>query len=113
MSDPTPIRNQASLTTSSGRIWLVVGALLTVICGGVLVALGGNPPEGLGFGAAVVIGILYLGMIMVRLAVPPGRLRLGLMAAGLIAIAAIALVCTLVIAWSTAGDVFAIASAQS
>lgn len=106
MSDQKPVRNQASLTTSSGRSWLIVGALFTVICGSVLIMLNANPPRGLGLGATVAIVLIYLGMIVVRVNVPATRLRLrlGIMAAGLLSIAAVALVSALVIAWATAAE---------
>jgi hypothetical protein len=84
VTDPTRQRNQPALTTSSGLIWLVVGGLMAAISFGVLALLGAWP-------AAIVIAALYLGMIVVRLLVGPGRVRLGLLAAGMLAIAVVAL----------------------
>jgi hypothetical protein len=101
--DPTRIRNQTALTTSSGRIWLIVGGLFTVIALAVLIPMTALPPQGLGLGAAIVVAVLYLGMVVARLAVRPGRLRLGLMAAAMLGIAAVALTAALVVAAEQAG----------
>ena len=57
---------------------------MAAIAFGVLALLGAWP-------AAIVIAVIYLGMIAVRLAVAPGRVRLGLLAAGMLAIAVVAL----------------------
>jgi hypothetical protein len=89
--DPTRQRDQPALTTSSGLIWLVVGGIMAAISGGVLIALGAWP-------AAVVIAALYLGMLLVRFAAPPGRVRLGLLAVLTLAIAGIALISVMVLA---------------
>jgi hypothetical protein len=102
-ADPTLVRNQPALRTSSGRSWLVMGGLLLVVSLGVLVpmlSLGDSPAPWIGIGSAVV---LYTAMVVVRLVVPAGRLRLGLMAACMGATAAISLICVAVVAsteWS-------------
>jgi hypothetical protein len=101
--DPTLVRNQPALTTSTGRSWLIVGGLFTAISLAVLIALIDFAPHGLALAAAITIGLLYLGMVAARLAVKPGRTRLGLMAAGMIAIAVVALGAVLVIAWVATG----------
>jgi hypothetical protein len=103
--DPTSIREQPSLTTSSGRIWLIVGGLFTVIALAVLIplAVAGFPPRGVALAGAIAAGTLYLGMIVVRLTVPAGRLRLGLLAGGLLAIATLSLAAVVIVAagaWS-------------
>src|SRR3954471_13414203 len=97
--DPTLVRNQPALTTSSGRIWLIVGGLFTAIALAVLIPMTTLPPQGVALAAAIVIGVLYLGMIAARLAIRPGRLRLGLMATGMLAIAVISLGAVLIVAW--------------
>lgn len=98
--DPTRIREQPALTTSSGAVWLIVGGLFTAISLAVLVPMTALPPEGVAFGAAVAIGALYAGMVATRLLVPPGRRRLGMLAIGMLLIAGIALVAAAVVAAS-------------
>ncbi|MCU1441162.1 MAG: hypothetical protein JWP85_2159 [Rhodoglobus sp.] len=100
--DQTRITNQPALTTSTGRSWLIIGALFTGISLGVLVPMTALPPAGVALVAAVAVAVLYIGMLVVRATVPPGRRRLGLMAAGLLAIAAISLVATGVVAFTAA-----------
>ncbi len=98
MTDPTRIRNQPALTRSSGLIWLVVGGIFTAIAFGVLVALVRLPPPGVALVAAVAVVALYAGMWLVRFVVQPGRRRLGWMAGLMLAIAAVALAATLIVA---------------
>lgn len=102
--DPTLVRNQPSLTTSTGRSWLIVGGLFTAISLGVLIPMTQLPPAGVALTAAVLDVILYAGMVAARLLVPSGRqrLRLGLMATAFLAIAAVSLVAVLVIAYTAA-----------
>lgn len=100
--DPTWLRNQPALTTSSGRIWLIVGGILAVIAFVLLIAMGQLPPVGLGYWAAATVALLYAGMLLVRAWVTPVRLRLGLLAAGMLLIAAVALTAVLIIAATTA-----------
>jgi hypothetical protein len=90
--DPTRLRDQPALTSSRGRSWLILGGLLTLISLGVLVpmAVMNMPPVGVPQTAAIVVLALYLGMIIVRFATPPGRLRLGLLAIDMLAIAFVA-----------------------
>ncbi len=100
MSDPTRLRDQPALTQSSGLIWLVVGGIFTAIALGVLIALVQLPPPGVALIAAIVVAALYAGMWLVRFVTGPGRRRLGLMAAGMLSIAAVALAATLIVAGS-------------
>lgn len=104
MSDPTRIRSQPALTTSSGAIWLVVGALFSAVSIAILLTLATRPPAGLAIGAAISVAVLYLGMVIVRLVVPATRRRsrLAILAVLLLAIAAISLVSVLVLAGSAA-----------
>lgn len=94
--DPTWIRNQPSLTTSSGTIWLVVGGIFAAIAVALLVAMGSLHP--LGYWAASIIALFYAGMLLVRAWVRRQRLRLGLLAALMLAMAAVALGSVLFIA---------------
>jgi len=99
--DPTLIRNQPSLTTSSGLIWLVVGGLFAAISIVVLAFLVDLQPAGLALGGIIATVVLYLAMIVVRLVVARPKLRLGLLATAMLLMAAITLVCTLVISIDT------------
>ena len=102
--DPTLVRNQPSLTTSTGRSWLIVGGLFTAIALGVLIPMTQLPPAGVALTAAIVDVILYAGMVAARLLVPSSRLRLrlGLMATAFLAIAALSLGSVLAVAWVAA-----------
>lgn len=103
--DPTRQRDQPALTTSTGLVWLVVGGIFVAISLAVLVPMATLPQGGVAIAAAVVIALLYAGMVVARLALPPGRRRLGLMATGMLLIAAVALVGTLIVAFATAESV--------
>jgi hypothetical protein len=99
-TDPTRLVNQPSLTTSSGAIWLIVGGLYTVIALAVLIAMAMFPPPALALVAAILVAALYLGMVIARLTIPPGRVRLGVMAICLLASATIALGTVIAVAFS-------------
>lgn len=98
--DPTRMRDQPALTTSQGRSWLILGGLLTLISLGVLVPMAvlRMPPSGVAGTAAVVVAVLYVCMIIVRLATPPSRLRLALLAVDMLAIAFVSLLAVLLVA---------------
>ncbi|MFB2597815.1 hypothetical protein ACEXQE_08490 [Herbiconiux sp. P17] len=98
--DPTKVTNQPSLTTSTGKIWLILGAVMAAIAVGLLWALQQVNSTGVAIVGIVVILLLYVAMVEVRLLVRGGRLRLILMAVCFGAIAAVALVCVLVIGMS-------------
>ncbi|MCS5719116.1 hypothetical protein N1027_13330 [Herbiconiux sp. CPCC 205763] len=98
--DPTKVTNQPSLTTSTGRIWLVLGAIMAAIAVVLLWSLQLVNSTGVAIVGIVVILLLYVAMIEIRLLVRGGRLRLMLMAVCFGAIAAVALVCVLVIGMS-------------
>jgi hypothetical protein len=96
--DPTRVRSQPSLTTASGTIWIVVGGFFVAVALGVLVPMTALPPAGVALVAAIVVGALYLAMVVVRVAVPAGRRRLGMLAVGMLLIAVISLVSALIVA---------------
>jgi hypothetical protein len=96
--DPTRIREQPSLTTSSGAIWLVVGGLFTSISLGVLIPMTALEPPGVALAAAVAIGLLYFAMVVARVTVPAGRRRLGMLATGMLLIAGVALAAAMIVA---------------
>jgi len=96
--DPTKMRNQPALTRSSGRIWLIVGGILTGVSLAVLIPMTRLPPSGVALAGAVVVAALYTSMIVVRLVVRSGRRRLAFLAAGMSAIALVALVTATIVA---------------
>jgi len=102
MSDPTKMRNQPALTTSSGRIWLVVGAVTTAICVVVLLALTQEPTVGLAVFAIIADVVLYACMVAVHLTVRTGSARLWVLAVLFGLIVAITLVVVIIIALTSA-----------
>lgn len=96
--DPTLVRNQPALTTAHGTEWLIVGALFALISGIVLFLLRERGPSGLALGTIGALAACYLAMVVIRFTVRPGKLRLGLLAVLLGAIALLSLVSVLVIA---------------
>lgn len=99
--DPTKLRNQPSLTTSSGLVWLIVGGLFAAIAVPLLLFMTALPLGGIALAGAIIVSALYLGMIAAHVMVPPGRRRLGLMAAALIGIAAVSLIAVLIVAFAS------------
>lgn len=100
--DPTRMRSQRALTTSHGAIWLVVGGLFAAISLGVLIPMAWLPGGGVAVVCAIAVAVLYVAMVVVRVAVPAGRRRLGLLAGGMIAMAVVALggvVAVAAVAW--------------
>lgn len=104
MSDPTKMRNQPALTTSSGRTWVIVGAFVTAICVGMLLVLAKPPTVGLAVFAIVADVVLYACMIAVHLTVKAGTLRLWVIAVLYGLIVAITLVVVIIIAVTTAAE---------
>lgn len=101
MTDPS-LRNdlrvseQPALRTSTGRSWLIVGALMMVVCGGVLLALSLRQPL-VGYLGAGVVVILFALMVVVSLVVRHVRVKLVTLAVLLIAMASTALAFVLAI----------------
>ena len=89
----TRVRDQPSLTTSTGRSWLILGGLLSFIAVAVLIPLLSNDPPGLALVGICLIVACYAAMVIVRVNVRPGRGMLGWLAALMIAIAIIGVVC--------------------
>jgi hypothetical protein len=98
------VRDQPSLTTSSGRSWLLTGGLLAIIAIGVMIPLLSADPPGLAlFGICATVA-LYAAMVVTRLNARPGRGMLALLATFMICMAIVGLVCVGVVA-ATAGKV--------
>ena len=99
--DPTRIRNQPALTTSTGRIWLIVGGLFLGVSLGVLIPMTALEPRGVALVVTVIDVVLYLVIVAARLFIGPGRRRLGVMAIALLVIAAVSLTGVLIVAGTT------------
>ena len=102
--DPTRVREQPSLTTASGSQWLLVAGAFALISLIVVVPMITMSPAGLAVGAAIAIVVLYAGMVVARAVIPPGRRRLGTLAAGMLLIAGIALVTVAIVAATAWGE---------
>jgi hypothetical protein len=110
MSDPhhdepigtsTRVRDQPSLTTSTGKSWLILGGLLSLIAVAVLVPLLAQTPAGVAlFGICAIVAV-YAAMVVVRFNARPGRGMLAALAGCMIAIAVIGVVCVGIIAAQT------------
>lgn len=95
--DPTRMIDQPALRTSNGLVWLLVGGVLTVVCGGLLLLLTAIDPA-VAWTGAISIGALYAAMVSVRFLVRPRRPRLLTLAVLFCVITAVGLVCVLMIA---------------
>ena len=102
----TRVRDQPALTTSSGRSWLLLGGLLALIALGVLVPMLPLEPAGLALVGICVIVACYAGMVVTKINARPGRVMLGLMAAFMIAIAVVGLLCVGIVAAHQGSVVF-------
>jgi hypothetical protein len=105
MTDPTQVRSQPALTSSTGLIWILLGAVLAAVCIGVLLALVALQPVIAWVGIALV-AVLFVAMVVTRFAVRHGRRRLTAMASFFGAMALVTLVCVVTIAgaaWSSLG----------
>jgi hypothetical protein len=100
----TRMRDQPSLTTSTGKSWLILGGLLAFIAVAVLVPLFSQQPPGVALFGICVIVALYAAMVIVRFNARPGRGMLAWLAAFMIAIAVVGVVCVGIIA-AGAGNV--------
>jgi hypothetical protein len=98
--DPMRMRDQPSLTTSSGTIWLVVGGLTAAITVVLLLSLQQVNSSGIAMAGIAALVLLYLAMVEVRLLVRGLRLRLMLLAIGFGLLTAVALGTVIVIAAS-------------
>ncbi len=93
-ADPTKMVNQPALQTSSGVIWLVVGAIfaaLSLIPLGFLIFAGGESKV-VAIAIALAIIVCYGLIVVARVVHPQGPQRLKLMAAAMLTMAGIALI---------------------
>jgi hypothetical protein len=94
----TRVRDQPSLTTSSGKSWLILGGLLALIAVAVQVPLLSQKPVGVALFGICSIVALYAAMVVVRFNLKPGKGMLGWLATLMIAIAIIGVVCVGIVA---------------
>lgn len=93
--DPTKMKNQPALQTSTGLVWLVMGgifAAVSLIPFVYFVFAGEGSVRGLAVAVTLVVLSLYAAMFVVRFTVRAGPTRLWGMAACLLAMAAVGLV---------------------
>ena len=89
----TRMRDQPSLTTSTGKSWLILGGLLALIAVAVMVPLLPQQPPGVAlFGICAVVAC-YAAMIIVRVNARPGKQMLILLMVFMLAIAIIGVGC--------------------
>ncbi|WP_349898318.1 hypothetical protein [Parafrigoribacterium soli] len=80
-STSTKVTEQRALTSGNGNNWLVIGGILTLICGGILFAMQRLEPAAVAFTGLVIVVVLYAAMVVVRLVAAPGRRMLWSLAA--------------------------------
>lgn len=93
--DPTRMRNQPALRTSSGTVWIVMGGLFaaaSLIPLVMFIARGNEAARGAAVVVAVIVVALYGMILIARLAIRPGPARLRTMAAAMLTMAAVALI---------------------
>lgn len=95
-SDPTKMRNQPALRTSSGAIWLVMGAIFAALVGTLFLFLAlqtTGAPRVVAVIALAVILCAVLVMIIARITIASTTVRLRTMAGAMLGMAAVALLC--------------------
>jgi hypothetical protein len=100
----TRVRDQASLTTSTGKSWLILGGFLALIAVVVQVPLLSLQPAGVALFGICASVAFYAAMVVVRLNAKPGRTMLGWLAVFMIAIALVGVICVGLVA-AGAGNV--------
>jgi len=99
--DPTLVRNQPALTTSTGLLWLVCGAALLVVSLALMIplALTGDRVTIIG---SVAVVVLYAAMIVVRFVIANRRARLTSLAILMIAIGVTAVIVLYLVPYASA-----------
>lgn len=107
-ADPTLVRSQPALRTSSGAIWIIVASAFTAVCLVPLIGIigRGGAPGVVAIATAVLTVGLLAGMVVVRLLVHAGPPRLKALAACFLAMALVVLIgmiaCVLLV-WAPPG----------
>ena len=94
--DETRVRNQPALTSTAGTTWLVMAGVSAALLGTMLLMIDGLQP--VGFSAVIIMGVLVVSMVLVRMWVARGRVRLVSLAALYVTLIAVALLATLILA---------------
>lgn len=92
--DPTKMKNQPAMRTSSGLIWIVMGGFFAVAAAvpfSLLIA-GDRPSHTVAMVILVIVAVLYVALITVRFVVQKRVARLRVMAACMLSMAAVALI---------------------
>ena len=76
MSSSEKVTRQEALTTASGRTWLIVGGVISLLSLVMLWAMRELPPLGVATTGFVTVIVLYLAMVAVRFGVGRPRARL-------------------------------------
>lgn len=89
----TKVIDQPALQTSSGMIWLVSSSVFTAVCLVPLIgiAVTGGPAAAVALVAAVLLLCLLAAVFLIRFQATPGPRRLRWLAAGMLAMAVVAL----------------------
>lgn len=92
--DPTKIRDQPSLRSSSGTVWIVAGGLFLCVILFVLawIIVGGGAAVPVAVTTAALAVALYVVLLVVRFVVRPGKVRLRIMAGAMIGMALFSIV---------------------
>lgn len=92
--DPRRIGDQPALQSSSGRIWIGAGAVFLVVIVGVLISIivRGGPAVPFAIATGAIAVVLYLALLIARITLRPGTVRLRVMAAAMIGMAVFSLV---------------------
>lgn len=80
MSESQKVTRQEALTTDSGRTWLIVAGIISLLCLVMLWFMRELPPMGAATTGIVATIITYLAMVAIRFGVTRSRLKLGLLA---------------------------------
>lgn len=103
--DETLVRNQPSLRSSDGTVWVVVAGAFAIACGVPLVMILADP-DGAAVAALatiVLIVLLYVGLLAARFLIEDRTRRLRMLAMLMLAMAVVALIglfTCVMIAWS-------------
>lgn len=99
--DPTKVRDQPSLRSSSGRVWIVTGGLFLCVILVVLawIVVGGGTAVPVAITTAALAVALYVVLLVARLVARPGKVRLRIMAAAMIGMALFSIAGLLASVW--------------
>lgn len=90
--DPNRVRDQPSLRTSEGRIWLVVGGLLALVALAILIPMLWLEAAGVAATGIGIVALAYAAMLIVRFTISNRRRRMAVLAILMIVMALGALV---------------------